>query len=107
MMRFHWYPRIVWYPTVIAHAEVAPDEVEAVASRDAGWAELWSQDGSQCLGRGHLILWADANHIGEVVDAPVDPAQRNPWVRTPPTSALSCGASRPRERCRPRVSRTS
>ncbi|MDA1010390.1 MAG: hypothetical protein O2888_02830, partial [Chloroflexi bacterium] len=48
------------------------------ASRDAGWAELWSQDGSQCLGRGHLILWADANHIGEVVDAPVDPDAAQP-----------------------------
>lgn len=65
-MKFHWHP------TLVAHAEVAEDAVEATATRDAGWAELWSKDGESCLGRGHLILWADANHIGKVVDAPVE-----------------------------------
>lgn len=65
-MRFHWHP------TLTAYAEVGGEAAEATAPRDAGWAELWSKDGESCLGRGHLILWADANHIGKVVDAPVD-----------------------------------
>ncbi len=30
---------------------------EAVATRDAGWVELWSADGDRRYGRGHLMLW--------------------------------------------------
>ncbi len=67
-----------WQPALIAHAEVARDAAEATASRDAGWAELWSKDGEACLGRGHLILWADASQIGRVADAPVDSDSAQP-----------------------------
>jgi len=64
--------RLRWRPDTLAHA-VAHEDAEPVATRDAGWAELWSGDGKTRLGRGHLIIWADANHIGDaVVDAHVD-----------------------------------
>lgn len=66
-MRFHWRPSITAY----AHAQDAvpqqPHHDEAIAPRDAGWAELWTADGSTRLGRGHLMIWADAAHIGTAV----------------------------------------
>lgn len=41
-------------PSVTAHAF---SDDEAVATRDAGWVELWSADGDRRYGRGHLMVW--------------------------------------------------
>ena len=46
--------RVILRPSVTAHAFSAD---EAVATRDAGWVELWSTDGDRRYGRGHLMLW--------------------------------------------------
>ena len=47
-------PRVTLRPSMTAHAFAAD---EAVATRDAGWVELWSIDGDRRYGRGHLMLW--------------------------------------------------
>jgi hypothetical protein len=46
--------RVNLRPSVTVHAF---SEDEAVATRDAGWVELWSTDGDRRYGRGHLMLW--------------------------------------------------
>jgi len=65
-MRLHWHPSV----TAHAHADSGAghedtQDLEHVAPRDAGWAELWTPDGERRVGRGHLMLWAtDPVHSG-------------------------------------------
>ncbi len=67
---------IRWRPQTTAYA-YADDE--AIATRDAGWVELWSSDGERRYGRGHLMLWpaepatGDAAGNTEVVEDAAQP----------------------------------
>lgn len=69
--------RVLSRPPVTAHAF---SEGEAVATRDAGWAELWSADGDRRYGRGHLMIWpggpsADASSTSAGTEVHEDSAQ--------------------------------
>lgn len=50
-----WFFKQIFQRHATVHAFA---EDEAVATRDAGWVELWSTDGSRRYGRGHLMLWS-------------------------------------------------
>jgi len=95
-MRFHWNTDVremgtqaivrgaqrLMRPRIVAHAEIAQEEVEIAGPRDAGWAELWSEEGDVRIGRGHLVLWTDPSVVHAAVadaDVHVDAAQPVGW----------------------------